>query len=164
MHVTSWDTVVTAAPDLAEKVRDCFDAHTHKTMATLRRDGWPRISGIEAQFKDGELWVGMMPASRKAADVLRDERVALHSGSPDPDDQGEATAWRGDAKIAGRAVQVTDPELLAAYGEDVPEGEALFFHIDITEVVHNSLGGDPPDHMVIDFWTPTKGRRQAKRY
>lgn len=152
-----------AAPDLAEKARACFDAHTHKTLATLRRDGSPRVSGIEAHFSGGELQIGMMPASLKAADVLRDGRVALHSGSPDPD-EGSTTAWPGDAKIAGRALQVTDPELLAVYGKDVPEGEALFFHIDITEVVHNSLGGDPPDHMVIDFWTPAKGRRLAKRY
>lgn len=162
--MSSWNDVVAAVPDLAETVRASFDAHRHKTVATLRRDGSPRISGIEAEFRDGDLVIGMMPASLKAADVLRDNRVALHSGSPDPDDESGTPEWTGDAKIAGRAVQVTDPEVLADYATDVPEGEALFFRIDINEVVHNSLGGSPPDHMVIDFWTPAGGRRQVNRY
>src|SRR5207247_4178575 len=86
-------------------VRALFDAHRHKTMATLRRDGSPRISGIEVEFSDGEVFLGMMPGSVKALDVLRDPRLALHSASDDPpeDDPGR---WPGDAKIAGRAVEV----------------------------------------------------------
>ena len=40
----------TADPAFAARVRARFDAHKHKTIATLRADGSPRISGIEAEF------------------------------------------------------------------------------------------------------------------
>lgn len=162
--MVSWNDVTKAAPDLAELVQQRFDAHIHKTIATLRRDGSPRISGIEARFHGGELSMGMMPESLKAQDVLRDSRIALHSASPDPEHKDESGAWPGDAKIAGRAIQVTtNPETLGYSAEDIPPGGGLWFRIDVTEVVHNRLGGDPPDHMLIDVWTLQGGQRQAKR-
>jgi hypothetical protein len=49
--MATWDEITTAAPDLADAVRQRFDAHKHKTLATLRGDGSPRISGIEASFR-----------------------------------------------------------------------------------------------------------------
>ena len=57
-------------------MRRLFDAHRHKTMATLRADGSPRISGIEATFDDGELTFGSMAHTRKGADLRRDPRFA----------------------------------------------------------------------------------------
>jgi hypothetical protein len=35
------------APDFAARVRSRFEAGTNKTLATLRRDGAPRISASE---------------------------------------------------------------------------------------------------------------------
>ena len=98
MH--GWRDVEQQAPELAARAREFLAATQHKTLATLRRDGSPRISGIEADFRDGELWLGCMWQSLKALDLRRDPRFALHSGSVDP------PAWRGDAKVAGRAVEV----------------------------------------------------------
>ena len=66
-------------------MRARFDAHRHKILGTLRADGSPRLSGIETTFKDGELWLGMMPGSRKVQDLQRDPRLALHSPPVDPD-------------------------------------------------------------------------------
>ena len=43
------------------------------------------MTGLEAEFRLGELWLGMMPGSRKALDLLRDPRFALHA-NPGPDD------------------------------------------------------------------------------
>src|SRR5687767_8137277 len=97
-----WTDFETAAPELAAEVRRHLDAHTHKTLATIRRDGSPRISGTESTFKDGELWIGSMWEARKALDLRRDPRFALHSGSDDPPD------WSGDAKVAGRVEEITD--------------------------------------------------------
>jgi len=67
--------------------RPLFDAHKHKTLATLRKDGSPRISGIEVDFVDGDLWLGAMWQSRRALDLRRDPRFALHSATAD---DGEA--------------------------------------------------------------------------
>ena len=66
--MASWSEFETAAPELAARVKERFDAHKHKTMATVRRDGGPRISGTETQFSDGELWIGSMWKAVKALD------------------------------------------------------------------------------------------------
>ena len=162
--MANWRVIEEAAPELAARARAAFDAHRHKVLATLRRDGSPRISGIEATFEDGELWLGMMPGSRKALDLRRDPRLALHSASVDPPD--DPTTWSGDAKLAGRAVEVDDPALLRRLaGEEADGGGAEgahLFRVDITELVHTRVG-DPADHLVIDLWREGEGLRQMRR-
>jgi hypothetical protein len=142
--VASWSEVEPAAPELAAEARRLFDAHRHKTIATLRRDGSPRISGTETQFLDGELWIGSMLGARKAVDLQRDPRFALHSGSDDP------PTWPGDAKIAGRMVEITDPTLVTAINGDAV-GQSHLFRADISEVSVvrlNSAG----DKLVVESW------------
>jgi len=163
--MASWNEIESAAPELAARARAAFDAHRHKVLATLRRDGSPRISGIEASFTDGELWLGMMPSSRKALDLRRDPRLALHSATEDPPD--DPTAWPGDAKLAGRAVEVADPAMLARLGageegDGAEGGGAHLFRVDITELVHTRVG-DPADHLVIDLWREGSGQRRMER-
>jgi|SRR6266536_1060269 len=151
--MSRWDDVATAEPGFARQVREIFDAHRHKTLATLRRDGSPRISGIEARFADGEVWIGAMPDSVKACDLRRDPRLALHSASEDPPLRN-AGMWPGDAKIAGYGVEVTDP--------DRPYTGSGSFRIDIREVVLTRIGR-PADHLVIEFWHPDRGLRRRER-
>jgi hypothetical protein len=92
--MATWDEVSAAAPVFADAARAFFDAHRHKALATLRRDGSPRISAIEAMLVDGELWFGGMLDSRKVLDLLRDPRFALHSASDDPP-AWATPRWRG---------------------------------------------------------------------
>jgi hypothetical protein len=158
--MATWSEIEAAAPELAGRARAVFDAHKHKLLATLRRDGSPRISGIEATIADGELWLGMMPGSRKALDLRRDPRLALHSASDDPPD--DPTTWAGDAKLSGRAVEVDDPALLEKLGAGDQADSAHLFRVDITELVHTRVG-DPPDHLVIDLWREGAGLRQMRR-
>ena len=147
-RMPSWSEFEAAAPELAARVRERLDAHTHKTIATIRRDGSPRISGIESRFEDGELLIGSMWHGVKALDLLRDPRFALHSGSDDP------SSWKGDAKLAGVAVDITDPD---------QEGEpAHRFRLDVREVSTVRLD-EARTHLIIDIWTPGKGVRQIKR-
>jgi hypothetical protein len=150
--VTAWSEVERAAPDLAQRVRALFDAHQHKTIATVRADGSPRISGIEATFADGELTFGSMPHARKGADLRRDARFALHSATVDPVKGAEAT-WPGEAKIAGRAVAAGDIQ-------DGPDGD--LFRADITEVVHTHLD-EQATMLVVEWWTPAGGLRRVER-
>lgn len=148
--MTSWHDVELAEPELARRVRGLFDAHRHKTIATLRADGAPRISGIEATFEDGELTFASMPGARKGADLRRDPRFALHSATVDPVDGREAE-WPGEAKVAGRAVPT------GAVG-DGPDA----FRADVTEVVHTHL--DPgATVLVVEWWTPEHGLRRVER-
>jgi Pyridoxamine 5'-phosphate oxidase len=158
--MASWSEIEAATPELAASARAVFDAHKHKLLATLRRDGSPRISGIEATFADGELWLGMMPGSRKALDLRRDPRLALHSASLDPPD--DPTAWTGDAKLSGRAVEVDDPALLKELGAGDQADSAHLFRVDVTELVLTRVG-DPPDHLVLDVWQADRGLRRLRR-
>jgi hypothetical protein len=144
--VASWSEVESEAPELAALARKFFDAHVHKTLATLRRDGSPRISGTEVEFEDGELTIGSMLNAMKALDLRRDPRFALHSGSDDPD------IWMGDAKVAGTMEEI-----------DPPEGsESHRFRADITELVVVRLG-EPANHIVIESWHAGRGLESVRR-
>ncbi|GAA4467557.1 pyridoxamine 5'-phosphate oxidase family protein [Phytohabitans houttuyneae] len=157
-----WERFEGEAPQLAAAVRRLLDAHRHKTLATLRRDGGPRISGTESEFRDGDLWFGSMWMARKAVDLRRDPRFALHSGSEDPP-EGDPSTWPGDAKLSGRAVEVTDPrQVAAAHGGETPQERSHLFRADIDEVVWTRVG-TPADHLLIDLWRPGAGVRQFKR-
>jgi len=150
--MTAWRDVESAEPEFAQRVRKLFDTHRHKTIATLRADGSPRISGIEAAFEDGELSFGSMPNARKGADLLRDPRFALHSATVDPIDGAEAR-WPGEAKISGQAIH-TGPTTIA------PDGD--LFHADIAEVVHTHLN-ESATRLVVEWWTPDHGLRTIER-
>jgi hypothetical protein len=58
--VAAWKDVERAEPEFAARVRRLSTRGWHKTIATLRADGSPRISGIECEFADGELRFGSM--------------------------------------------------------------------------------------------------------
>jgi Pyridoxamine 5'-phosphate oxidase len=150
--MTAWRDVEQVEPAFARRVRELFDAHRHKTLATLRADGSPRISGIEAAFEDGQLVFGSMPNSRKGADLRRDPRFALHSATVDPVEGSEAK-WPGEAKISGRAIAA------GPIGEG-PEGDR--FRADIAEVVHTHLN-EEATMLVVEWWTPTHGLRRIER-
>ena len=150
--MTAWRDVEQAEPEFAQRVRALFDAHKHKTIATVRADGSPRISGIEADFEDGELVFGSMPGARKGADLGRDPRFALHGGTVDPVEGAEAQ-WPGEVKIAGRAVAAGPPT-------EGPDGDR--FRADIAEVVHTHLN-EEATMLVVEWWTPTQGRRRVDR-
>ena len=122
-----------------------FEVGRHKTIATLRADGSPRISGIECDLTNGELRFGSMSAARKAADLERDPRFAIHSPTVHPE-EGKESEWPGEAKIAGRASS-TDGETFVA---------------DITEVVVTALD-DTASKLVIEWWTPEHGLRRVER-
>ncbi len=155
--MSSWREIETEAPELAALALGFFDAFKHKTLATLRKDGSPRISGSEIQFADGELWFGSMWQAQKALDLRRDPRFALHSGSADP------PAWSGDAKVAGRAEESTDPRRVAAInGDEPPADPSHLFRADVTELVVVRLG-DPADHLVIESWHVGRGLTQVRR-
>ncbi len=154
--MASWSEVVAQAPELAGLAREFLDAHTHKTLATLRRDGSPRISGTETDFREDEVYIGSMWKAVKALDLQRDPRFAIHSGSADP------PQWRGDAKIAGRAEEITEPDTVARINEGAPGGRSHLFRLDVTEVVVVRLG-DPADHLVIDSWHEGRGLSSIRR-
>jgi hypothetical protein len=155
--MASWSEFAAAAPALAERVKERFDAHKHKTMATVRKDGGPRISGTECRFEDGELFIGSMWQAVKARDLQRDPRYAIHSATEDPEN------WLGEAKIAGTATEVVDAEeVKKRNGEAGADGPSHLFRLDITEASTVGLD-DAKTKLVIEVWTPERGVRTIER-
>ncbi len=128
----------------------------HKTLATLRRDGSPRISGTEIQFADGDVFFGSMWRAVKALDLRRDPRFALHSASDSPPD------WNGDAKVAGRAEEIDDDERKAALGSDPATEPWHLFRAEITELVVVGLN-EARDKMVVESWHEGRGVSRLER-
>ena len=150
--MATWLDLEREQPAFAARVRALFDAHKHKTLATLRADGSPRISGIEVELRDGDLVFGSMPGARKGADLLRDPRFALHGPTVDPP-EGQPTGWPGEAKVAGRAVLVEDPD-----GDTSGE----LFRADLDEVVLTRLT-EAGDRLLIEVWRPGQPLRRVER-
>ena len=154
--MSSWSTLEQSEPEFASRVQRLFDAGRHKTIATLRSDGSPRISGIECEFSDGQLRFASMPDARKLMDLKRDVRFALHGPTFHPE-AGRESEWPGEAKIAGRVVSVdamTTDEAAAQAGEA--------FIADIREVVITRLNADATK-LVVESWTPQRGLRCVER-
>jgi Pyridoxamine 5'-phosphate oxidase len=159
--MANWNDLVTAVPELAGAVRGRFEAHGLALLATLRRDGSPRISGIEPLVTDDQLWLGMMDGSLKGADLRRDPRLALHNATIDKE------VTEGDAKVAGRAVEVRDPAAIDAFLTELrtrtgyaPEGPFDLFRVDVTEMSLIRPGGD---HLLIESWREGRGLRRVER-
>ena len=151
--MASWREVEAEAPELAERAWALFELDKHKTLATLRRDGSPRISGTELELVDGDLWLGSMENAVKALDLRRDPRYALHSLSTE-------AGWKGDAKIAGRAEETADQDARARI---VGEGSQTHaFRLDVEELVVVRLG-EPADHLLIESWHAGRGVTTRRR-
>lgn len=151
-----------ATRTLATHIRERVEAHGLALLATVRNDGSPRISGVEPLFADGDLWLGMMDGSRKAADLLRDPRLALHGATIDKEVRD------GDVKLSGRAVAVVDEEVTARYlrafeaanGYAPPPGPFHLFQVDVTDAVSLRPAGD---HLVIETWREGHGVTRLER-
>jgi hypothetical protein len=147
--VASWADFEAAEPEFAARVRALMSGRKHLTMATLRRDGSPRISGTEVEFVDGQLRIGSMPRAMKARDLRRDARVAIHGPTSDPP-PGDPRGWSGEAKVAGAAVELESPD------------DSHRFQIDIREAVITKLDA-AGRRLVIESWKPDLGLRRVER-
>jgi len=152
--MVSWGQIEQDAPEFADRVRARFAIGTNKTIATLRRDGAPRISALEIEFAGGEVTLGMMGGSMKLLDVRRDPRIAVHSPTLEPS-KDDPSAWPGEAKLAGTIIDAAPP------ADNLYKG-AGFFKIDVTEVVLTYVG-TPADHLVIETWHPGRGWQRRTR-
>lgn len=147
--MASWAEFEAAEPEFASRVRALLASRKHLTMATLRRDGSPRISGTEVEFADGQLRIGSMSNAVKALDLRRDPRIAIHGPTEDPPTSSPHT-WKGEAKVAGTAIEVDS-------------GSAAHrFLIDIEEAVITRLN-DAGTRLVVESWNAARGYRTLER-
>ena len=151
--VASWKEIQSDSPVFARKIEERFTAGTNKTIATVRKDGSPRISGTELEFHEGQITLGMMGKSMKLLDVRRDPRVAIHSPTIEPP-KGQPSEHPGDAKIAGLLIE----HIAADLGPEHPGA----FEIDVREVVLTYVD-ETETHLVIESWDVAHGWRKRTR-
>lgn len=97
------------APELARHARDRFAATGLCLVATLRANGWPRISPVEPLILEGQLYLGMMPGSTKSKDLTRDRRCLVHSTIGDKDGSER------EVKLYGLARRILDGDEIERY-------------------------------------------------
>jgi hypothetical protein len=146
-----WAEIERQSAEFAERARTLFGRGVNKTIATIRADGGPRISGTELEFDGGDVTLGMMGGSLKLADVRRDPRVAIHSPTVD----ATTKDWPGDAKLAGVLVEVPPPRENAI-------AEAGYFRLNVSEVVITSVD-QARGLLVVESWHPGRGYERRTR-
>ncbi|MGP3970350.1 pyridoxamine 5'-phosphate oxidase family protein [Streptomyces sp. 6N223] len=149
--MATWQQFESEAGELASAVKARFEAGKTHILATLRKDGSPRVSGTEVDFMGPDLSFGSMLNAVKAMDLRRDGRCALHAHPHE----------RGDAKVAGVAVEVTDPGERRAYATgSEPPGDFHAFRLDLREAVLTAVEGD---ELVIRLWRPGRAVETLRR-
>ena len=152
-----WSELERRQPALAELGRRRLLEPGVVLVATIRSDGTPRVSPVEPFVLDGGLWLSMLWASRKAADLQRDSRILLHSIITSRD------GGEGEFKIRGTARAEDDPDLHARYAAAVSTGlgwtpEPGRFHLfavtmsEVTFIRYDDATGD--QHVV--HWPPLR--------
>ena len=154
--MANWQQFSEEAPDLAGAVRARFDATRHHVLATLRRDGSPRVSGTEVDFHGDDLTIGSMWEAVKALDLRRDGRFALHANP------GDGSMSGGDAKLSGLAVEFDDEGKRAYEEHTSPPKPYHLFRLELLEVVLTSLHPEG-DRMVIETWRPGQPLQRIER-
>ena len=157
MAVT-WADFQESEPRFAALVQERFESHRHAVMATLRRDGAPRLSWIETPIRYGQRWLAMETVSRMAEDLRRDPRFSIHS-APD-----EEELWQGDARIEGRAVPSLDSEMaLFIKGHRFPIEDTSAMALFTTHITRVVLVRVEDRSLLVASWTPDGGMNVTRR-
>jgi len=151
----SWNDFSIEEPELARIGKDLlFRSEVGLAfLATLRKDGAPRLHPVSLTFSSGRLYLLIPPASPKCADLIRDGRYAMQAFPS----QNEAN---DEFYLTGRAACIQDPALRNAVicethiraGED-----EILFELFVERVMHTRLVncGTPDEHPVHGIWRAT---------
>jgi Pyridoxamine 5'-phosphate oxidase len=154
-----WSELEAGAPQIARLGMERLASTRVAMLATLRPDGSPRISPVEPCLAGGCLLVGAMSWSRKAADLRRDPRYALHSSIADPD------SGTGELKLHGRAAIASPPtrhQAAAAWWSALPPQSAEVFVLGIEQALF--VEWDIPHAvMTVHRWSPRRGYSHSTR-
>lgn len=163
--MTTWNELTERAPRIARIFTRRHAAAGNLCMlATLRKDGFPRISPIEPRVFEGELWIAGMPKTTKFFDLARDPRFCLHTATVD------THVSDGDAKLWGVVHDVQDLGLHQRFAEDLYaqtgfdlRGEEFkpFYAADITGASAVEVADG---HMDVTVWKPGEAERVVRKH
>ena len=127
----SWKDLEKAAPELAN-----FGFSRFKTgvayLATLRRDGSPRVHPVTPIIEQGHLFLFMEPTSPKGPDLRRDGRYALHCAVSDPNGTSGEFFTTAGSKLIDDPAKRSLAAQLASYA---PTDSYILFELSIESAV-----------------------------
>lgn len=158
-----WSEMTESQPRLAALARERLIDPGVLLVATIRRDGTPRLSPVEPFVLDGDLWLSMMWQSTKARDLLRDPRILVHSVITNRD------GAEGEVKLRGTARDEPDlavqrryaAAVAASLGWDPVVGRFHLFGVDIELVTYIAYDPDGSGDQHVAMWPP--GREFVRR-
>lgn len=159
-----WRDFVAEAPRIAEVfVRRHAAAGNLCMLATLRSDGYPRISPMEPRIAEDHLALVGMPGTTKFRDLARDPRFCLHTATVDPQ------VGDGDAKLWGTVTDLQDDALHQRFATALFEDTGMdlrgqaFTPFHVAELTGASSLAIEDDRLAITIWRPGAGERVEYR-
>ncbi|NKY36460.1 pyridoxamine 5'-phosphate oxidase family protein [Nocardia speluncae] len=162
--MTTWSEFTAEAPHISEIFRRRHLATGNLCMlATLRSDGFPRISPVEPMIFEEKLVIAGMPRTTKFRDLTRDPRFCLHTATVD------TMVSDGDAKLFGVVVDDPDTALHARFAQYLYEDSGMdlrgrafdhFFVADLTSASSVEVGDDT---LKITIWKPGEGEQVVEK-
>jgi predicted pyridoxine 5'-phosphate oxidase superfamily flavin-nucleotide-binding protein len=151
-----WAEFAAQAESLGADIGGLVEQYRFALIGTIRRDGTPRISPVETHLVHGDFMVVMIPRTRKATDIQRDDRVTLQSPIVDAGNPG------AEYKLRGRARIVEDADVCKAAADVVesqsgwrPRRQWVFVAILLYEATHTLW--KPDGTALMTRWTSTDG-------
>ena len=134
----SWQALEDGNKELAEFGRERFASQV-AYLATIRKDGSPRVHPVTPIVGEGHLFLFMEPTSPKGHDLRRDSRYALHASVEDQ------TGGNGEFFITGQARFSDDPNtraIAAKHASYPPAERYILFELDIVSAFSNVYVAD----------------------
>lgn len=134
----SWSKLESQVPEIAKFGRERMHNKV-AYLATIRKDGSPRVHPFTPIIGGGHFFVFMEPTSPKGNDLRRDSRYSAHCSVTDT--SGES----GEFSVAGRAKFIEDPELRALAVRVTPYHPAeryILFEFEVESVLVTEYKGD----------------------
>lgn len=162
--MVAWHEFAEEAPRIAEVfVRRHTATGNLCLLATLRSDGYPRISPMEPRIFEGRLLIVGMPHTAKFRDLGRDARFCLHTATVDP------YVRHGDVKLWGEAQNLQDRDLHERFANHLLEEAGLdlrgqefdpFYVADLTGASSIEVRDG---QLTITIWKPGAGERVVRK-
>ena len=146
-----WSEVAAEAPDLVEAGRTLLYQYGVGLgmLATVRKDGGPRLHPVCPVVTHGGLWVFVVNRSPKVHDLRRDGRYALHALGPD--DRDDEFMVAGTARVVDdEAVEAAVLEVYLAQG--TTSEDHTLFELLLDRALHVPYGPRPSGPLAYERW------------
>lgn len=123
-------------------------------LATVRKDGSPRVHPVTPMVGGGKLFVFMEPTSPKGHDLRRDGRYALHCSVNDN------SGGSGEFIVTGRGHFTTDPAqraLAIQHASYTPAERYILFELTVESAQSTVYGESGP---VRQQWQQTESAKE----